>query len=159
MLLSALLLAPTASPAADREFKQIVRRLADHYEKRPMGGMGFLGFLANCFSPAGVSHLKMAIFEDVDAIRKPLGQDFEGFLRASVGDDYHPFVTVRSNRSGERVFIFAKEVGERMELLMVCAESHETVVLKVRIAPDALEAWLKDPSSMARVSARGGCSH
>lgn len=149
ILLAALLLAPVAAPAADREFRQIVYRLSEHYQKRPMRGMGFLGFLANCFSPSGVSRLKMAIFEDVEA-GKPLAGDFEGFLKATVGPDFQPFVTVRSNREGEQVYIYAREVGERTELLLVSAQRTEAVVMKVRIAPEALEKWMSEPGKMAR---------
>jgi hypothetical protein len=154
ILLAALLLVPAASPAADREFRQIVDRLSEHYQKRPSRGMGFLGFLANCFSPTGVSRLKMAVFEDVKPER-PLAGDFEGFLKATVGSGFHPFVTVRSNRDGEHVYIYAREVGERMDLLMVSAQRNEAVVLKVRLAPEALEKWMSEPGKMARNSASG----
>ena len=154
IFLATLLLAPVASPAADREFSQIVGRLSEHYQKRPMRGMGFLGFLANCFSPSGVSHLKMAIFEDVEAGR-PLAGDFEGFLKATVGPGFHPFVTMRSNRDGEQVYIYAREVGERMELLLISAQRTEAVVMKVRIAPEALEKWMSEPGKMARNTVPG----
>lgn len=152
LLLCVLLSLPLAASPVDRSFKEIVGRLEAHYQKRPMRGMGFLGFLANCFSPAGISHLKLAIFEDVDVIKKPLDSDFESFLKHSVGDSYQPFVTVRSNRSGERVFLFAKDLGERVELLMVCADKGETVVMKVRIKPEALAEWSENPTRMARAS-------
>lgn len=157
LLLASLLLAPTASPAADLEFNQIVNRLSDHYQKQPMAGRGFLSFVANCFSPSGVSRLKLAIFQDVNA--KPLDGDFESFLKTTAGSGYHPFVTVRSNRKGECVYIYAKEVGKRMELLMVCAERTDAVVMKVRLDPKGMEKWMNEPSLMAKGSAHGSFSH
>jgi len=155
LLLSALLLAPASAPAADREFQQIVGRLSEHYQKRPMWGMGLLSFLANCASPAGVSHLKMAVFENVETSRKPLDGDFERFLKTTVGTGYQPFVTVRSNRNGERVYIYAKEAGERMDLLLISAQQAEAVVMKMRLDPKAMEKWMSEPGAMAAGSAHG----
>jgi len=120
--------------------------------------MGFLSFLARCFSPSGVHNLKMAIFEDVQAEQKPLDGDFEGFLKRTVGSGFHPFVTVRSNRDGERVYIYARDVGERMELLMVCAQPTEAVVMKMRLDPEAMAKWMNEPGVMAMGSSRGTVS-
>jgi len=159
ILLSALMLVPAAAPAADREFNRIVHRLTEHYQKKPMRGMGFLAFLANCFSPSGISHLKMAVFEDVNAAARPLDGDFEAFLKTTLESGYQPFVTVRSTRNGESVHLYAREAGDRMELLMVCAERTEAVVLKARVDPKALEEWMNEPARMAKGSAHGMNSH
>ncbi len=155
LLLAALLIALPAR-AGDKEFDQLVGRLQSHYQKAPMG-TGFLGFMARCFSPNGVSGLRMAIFEDVDSDRKPLGQDFDAFVKQTVGADREPFVRVRS-RNGEQVYIYLQPKGSKAELLLIAAEKHDAVVMKMRLDPDKLQEWVTNPEGMARKKGKHGDS-
>jgi len=147
-VLAALLVAGVPVQARDRAFSRLVDRLEAHYQKAPMG-MGFLGFLARCFSPEGVSGLRMAIFEEVDSRRAPLGGDFDAFVQKTVGSDRVPMVCI-SRKDGERVYLYARPQGERMELLVVAAEATEAVVLSMKVDPERFQAWMEDPEGLAR---------
>lgn len=147
-VLAALLVAGVPVQARDRAFSRLVDRLEAHYQKAPMG-TGFLGFLARCFSPEGVSGLRMAIFEEVDSRRAPLGADFDAFVQRTVGPDRTPMVRI-SRKDGERVYLYARPQGERVELLVVAAESTEAVVLSMKVDPERFQAWMEDPEGMAR---------
>ncbi len=147
-VLAAVLVAGVPVQARDRAFSRLVDRLEAHYQKAPMG-TGFLGFLARCFSPEGVSGLRMAIFEDVDSRRAPLGGDFDAFVQKTVGSDRVPMVRI-SRKDGERVYLYARPQGERMELLVVAAEATEAVVLSMKVDPERFQAWMDDPEGLAR---------
>lgn len=150
LLLSALLMALPAR-AGDRDFDRLVDRLQTHYQKAPMG-MGFLGFIARCFSPSGISGLRMAVFDEVDSA--PLGEDFDTFVQKTVGPERTPFVRV-SRRNGERVYIYLQPRGSKAELLLVAAEKHEAVVLKMRLDPERMQEWMANPEGMARKKRAG----
>jgi hypothetical protein len=56
-------------------------------------------------SPAGVSRLDMAIFEDQDLGALSAAPDLRDRLQAMLGAAWIPFVEVDSPRNGERTFI------------------------------------------------------
>src|SRR5215472_8559988 len=93
----------TAGPvrAADREFHEIVNRLAATYHKKPMPFMGFVSFVARFAQPQGVSGIKFAIFDDIDPSLSPDEDEFDSFMQSIVGSEFQPFVRVRSRRSHE----------------------------------------------------------
>lgn len=146
-LLLAALLAAGPLRAGDQVFDQLVNHLQSHYQKTPMG-TGFMGFVARCFSPRGVSGLRMAIFEEVDT-RRPLGEDFETVVRSTIGTEVTPLLRSLS-RTGERCNIYLWEKEKRTELLIVASEKGEVVLLKMRLDPERLQEWLNDPEGMAR---------
>jgi hypothetical protein len=150
-LIAAALLVPLAASAKDREFDAIVHRVSAQYHKRPMRFMGLLSFIANRFTPHGVSHLKMAIFEDLDLSRPPADPQFDPFMQDLVGPSYQPFVRVLDKRSGERTLIYAREEDkEGLEMLIVSLEPDEAVVMKIRLDPDAVLEWVAEPIEKGR---------
>jgi hypothetical protein len=140
--------------AADREFQEIVSRLSAQYQKRPMRFMGLLSFIANRFTPSGVSGMKMAIFEDLDPSRHPAGAGLDSFMQSVVAAaEFQPFVRVRSNRDGEQTFIYARDKGRMVEMLIVSLERDEAVVMRMRLNPKAISKWLDEPIHMGKASA------
>jgi hypothetical protein len=158
VILAALLqLLPAAAAAGDEDFHLLVDRVSNYYQKRPMPFMGLLSFIGNRFTPHGVSHLHMAIFEDVDPSRAPAGKEFDSFMQGLVGASYQPFVRVRSNRNAEQTYIYARERGKQSyEMLIVSMEPTEAVVLKIDLNPDAMRDWVDEPVNGARKSVHGG---
>jgi len=144
-----------AGLAADAEFSAIVNRLADQYQKRPMRFMGLIDFVANRATPHGVSHLKMAIFDDVDSSRHPPDSELDRFIGQVVGGEFHPFVKVRSNRDGEQTFIYVREAGKSFEMLLVTVEPSDAVVLKMRLKSEAMAEWVDEPVRKGREQRRG----
>jgi hypothetical protein len=154
-LLSFILAAPSAL-SGDRDFQAIVSRLSVQYQKKPMRFMGLLTFIANRFTPSGVSHLKLAVFEDLNPSRHPADADIDAFVQSVVaGAGFQPFVRVRSNRDGEQTLIYARETGKKLEMLIVSLERDEAVVLKMRLSPEAMDQWLDEPVRKGRDSSHG----
>lgn len=148
---------PAAAFAGDREFNLLVDRVSAYYQKRPLPFMGLLSFIGNCFTPHGVGHLQMAIFEGVTSDRRPAEEELESSLEGLVGPGYQPFVRVYNSHSGERTFIYAREFGKKSyEMLIVSMERTEAVIMQMRIDPDALRDWVDEPVSRGRDSAHGG---
>jgi len=153
MMLVLGLLSSVPLHSATREFKQLVKELRIHCHKAPIG-TGFLGFMARCFSPEGVSGLRLAIFEDLEAGDQVSGADFEDLVRHSVGLEVVPLVVVRRQPTGERTLVYAKPNGKRTELLIATAEQQEIVLLTLKVHPALFQHWLNDPGRMAK-QARG----
>jgi hypothetical protein len=151
-----LVLAPSRAAAGDPEFHDVVDRLAAQFQKRPMRFMGLLNFAANRFTPSGVSHLKMAIFDDVDGSLRPEAADFDAFMERVMGNEYAPFVRVRSNRDDEWTYIYMHPAGNQCEMFMVSLERHDAVVMKMRLNPDAFQDWMDEPVRHAHRPAHNG---
>jgi hypothetical protein len=159
LLLVFLQFLPATAAAGDQEFHLLVDRVSSYYQKRPMPFMGLLSFIGNRFTPHGVSHLQMAVFEDVDSSRMPAGNEFESFMQGLVGASYQPFVRVHNNHSGEQTYIYARERGKQnYEMLIVSMERTEVVVIKIELNPEAMHDWVDEPVSSGRDSAHGGAT-
>jgi len=152
--LTSLLIAGPAL-AGDREFHDIVGRVAGAYHKKPMRMMGLVSWAARPFMPPGVSGLKLAVFEGVDPALQPGGRDFDTFMQGVAGPDYHPFVRVRSGRHSEQTYVYLREVKDASELLIVTLDPGEAVVVKVRLKPEAMKDWMDDPVGEGKTHRNG----
>jgi len=151
-----LQLLPAAAFAGDQEFHSLVDRMSAYCQKRPMPFMGLLSFMGNRFTPHGVGHLQMAIFEDIPSLRTRAGEELEPTLQGLVGPDYQAFVRVQDRRSGDLTLIYVRESGKKsFEMLVVSIESAEAVLVKMQLNPDAMRDWMDEPVSSGRDSARG----
>ena len=159
LLLVFLQFLPSAAAAGDQEFHLLVDRVSSYYQKRPMPFMGLLSFISNRFTPHGISHLQMAVFEDVDSSQMPAGNEFESFMQGLVGASYQPFVRVHDNHTGEQTYIYALARGKQnYEMLIVSMEHTEAVVIKFELSPEAMRDWVDEPVSSGRGSAHGGAT-
>jgi len=145
-----------AARAGDSEFHSLVERMSDYYQKGPVRHMGWLNFFANRFTPGGVSHFQMAIFDDIDASRTPASEELGSSLASLVGPSYQPFVSVREVRSGEWTCIYTREAGkEQIEMLIISIDSSDAVLMKMQLKPEAMRKWMEDPLERGRDARRG----
>ena len=150
-------LLPAAAVAGDPEFHLLVGRMSAYCQKRPMPFMGLLSFIGNRFTPPGVGHLQMAIFENVPSLRRPPGEGLDSTLQDLVGSGYQPFVRVDNNRNGDQTYIYVRESGKKcFEMLIVSIDSTDAVLMKMRLNPDAMHDWMDEPVNSGRGSADGG---
>jgi hypothetical protein len=151
MLLLAALLVSAPVIAGDREFHEIVQRIGATCHERPMRGMGLVSFIARPFMPSGVGGLKLAIFEGVNLTEQSCAQDLDSLMQNVAGSTYYPFVRVHSKRDGEQTYIYLHEVKNgSSELLILSVDPGDTVVVKVRIKPEAMKDWMDDPVGQGR---------
>jgi hypothetical protein len=105
-------LLPAPSVAGDPEFHSLVQRVSAYYQKRPMRFMGLLDFVANRFTPHGVSHFEMAIFEDVDSSRVLPAVESESFVQGlfDVIDTIDDFAEMLVNWLFDRISLTTADV-------------------------------------------------
>jgi hypothetical protein len=151
---------PVTAAAGDPEFHALVDRMSAYYQKRPLRGMGLLSFIANRFTPHGVGHFQMAIFDDITSPGTAPGEELESSLQGLVGPGYQPFVRARDNRSGDVTVIYVRESGKQsFEMLIVSIDSTDAVLMKMRLNPDAMRDWMDEPVEKGKGSGhRGGSS-
>ena len=150
------ILAATPAQAGDREFHEIVNRLATAYHKKPMPFMGFVSFIARFAQPQGVSGIKFAIFDDIDPSLSPDEREFDGFMQGIVGSEFQPFVRVRSHHDHEQTYVYLHDLKDSSEMLVVTIDSADAVVVKMRLKPEAMKDWVDDPVRQGRHSAHDG---
>ncbi len=155
VLLTLASVAPATAVAKDRPFDAIVREIEARYHRRPMRFMGLVSFIANRARPEGVKNFRLAVFEDLDTSSNPLDGEFAAFVARAAGPEFHPFVRVESRRDGEQTHVFARALKDDFELLIVCVERHEAMVMRMRLDPERMSEWEDDPAGRARRSAHG----
>ena len=146
-------LAVTPARAGDREFHEIVNRLAATYHKKPTPFMGLVSFVARFAQPQGVSGMKLAIFDDIDPSLSPDESEFTAFMQNIVGSEFEPFVQVRSHRDHEQTYVYLHNVKNASEMLVVTIDSSDAVVVKMRLKPEAMKDWMDDPVGESKHSA------
>ena len=153
-LVGAFLVLPDRARAKEDEFKAIVNQLSTQYHKLPLRFMGLLNFIANRFNPAGVSDLKMAIFEDLDPSRQLAGSGIDVVQQAAALGGFKPFVRVSSQHDGEQTLVYARETKQEYEILILVLEREESVVLKMKLRPEVMADWVNEPARMGKNSIR-----
>ena len=144
---------PAVAAASDQEFDMLVDRMSAYCQKRPTWGMGLISFIANRFTPHGVGHLQMAVFDDIPSTRRESVEKLTSSLQNLVGPDYQSFVRDRNNRTREVSLIYVREAGKNsFEMLIVSIDPTDAVLMKMRLDPDAMRDWMDEPVSRGRHS-------
>ena len=155
--LTVLWLTESALPAsaADREFGLLVHHIESYYHARRSHRLliafagGFANVVIAVWRPAGVKNFKLALFEDQDFSASRYDLDFPLVVRAGLNEGWHPLVQVWSRRDGERTYVFAKDGGRYVKLLVATLEGNEAAVVEVKVNPDKLnrciEHWTEKP--------------
>jgi hypothetical protein len=142
-----VLCASTLSFAVDNEFRGVVRaiegRYGVHHTHIPM--LGFAMFFAH--PSAGVSGLKLAVFEDFHATATLA--EVTSLVESSLGRGWYPFVRVRSNDDNETTLIYASPDEGKMRMMIVNLESSEATVVELKLNDRAIKQWLKEPGEEA----------
>ena len=138
------LLCLTAAPtlAKDGDFDAVVRSV-----KADCGGkkmhipfLGLAGFATKLMRPAGVKSFKLAMFDGVSVgDTRTLGED----LRRVLGDGWSPLVRART-REGQ-AYVYVREVGADLKLIVVALDGGQATVVRVRLNPQALAKFADNP--------------
>jgi hypothetical protein len=65
-------------------------------------------------------------------------------MRNALSAEWQPLVRVRS-RDGEQVYIYAREAGENLKLMVVTIDHTDAVVARVKVSPQKLSDFLNNP--------------
>jgi hypothetical protein len=145
---------------AERGFDDIVRAISDQLHTRPMHipFFGLVNAATFVVQPAGVKHIDLAVFENLD-LNEHAATAIAEAMRATDGG-WRPFVQVRSWNHGHDetvlVYMAGVDIGNARrdcKLLVITLEPSEATVVEVRLNPEGLQVWLNHPEETA--SARG----
>lgn len=146
-ILLTLLLTAIAAPAADREFRDIVHAISDHYHTNPthIPFFGLVNAATFVARPAGMRHIDLAVFENLHGTMDP------NVVRNIVGPSWKPFVQVLSRRKGseETTLIYMRNEGADTRLLITAIERGEATVVQLKMNAEALRRWMDDPRHSA----------
>jgi len=135
MLSSALL------QGAEREFNDIVHAVSDELHARPLSipFFGLINFATSVAHPAGVKHIDLATFQDLDLDEHAVRKIGEAIQRSAKGG-WKPFVQVQTRNQTVIVYMHADSADCR--LLVTAAEADEVTLVEVKLNPEALQVWL-----------------
>lgn len=131
--------------ASDHEFRSVVNAIEGHYRVRHMH-IPLLGVAMFFARPEGVSGLKLAVFED---FHHADAADVRRVVEDSLGEEWHPFVHVRSRDDAETTLIYARPTDSKFRMLIVNIESDEATVVELSLSERAIKRWMKEPGEEA----------
>jgi len=148
LVITATLLAatPQAVKADDPEFDAITKHLKLFYQARRVSipFLGLANFFVRVVRPAGVKSFKVAIFEDLNFTPGKTDAELGEIMRTALSPEWHSLVRIRS-RDGEQTYIYAREAGENIKLMVVTIDRSDAVVARVKVSPKRLSEFLNNP--------------
>jgi len=149
-----------AAPMKGDDFNSVVKMIEQFYRVKHVG----LPFLAKAGMKIGTTaarikggqarriaeagSIKLAVFED---------QDFNGNFakfRASLNEalnaTWMPLIQTLSPQDQEQVYIFLRDSGEKINVLVITIEQRDATVVQVTLSPKNLALLLKDPEGTGK---------
>lgn len=148
LLVTVLLVTLLAAPAAagDADFHAIVRGVESGYgvHRVHIPLFGLARFVVHVAQPEGVKDFDMAIFETREG-PPPDSSRFDAIVKRAGGEHWRSVIRVRSGRSHEWVYVYARPEGPDWRMLIATFEPGETVILEARVDAEFLANALDDP--------------
>jgi hypothetical protein len=147
-VLTAAMLSLTTQPARadDAEFDAITTHLKQHFNAKRVSipFLGLANFFVKIVRPAGVKSFKVAIFEDLNCTPGHMDAELGLVMRNALSAEWQPLLRTRS-RDGEQVYVYAREAGENIKLMVVTIDHTDAVVARVKVSPKKLSEFLSNP--------------
>jgi hypothetical protein len=133
---------------AERGFDDIVRAISDQLHTRPLHipFFGLVNLATFAAHPAGVKHIDLAVFEDLDLDEHAVRGVAEAIRKSATGR-WKPFVQVRSRE--KTVIVYVEEDRADYKLLVTTVETGEVTLVEVKLDPEGLQVWLNHPEGTA----------
>jgi hypothetical protein len=147
IIAASLMFSCAAVEGAEREFDDIVQAVSDQLHARPLHIplFGLVNVATWVARPAGVKHLNLAVFENLQLDDHTANEIAEAIGSSDGG--WRPFV--RSRGHGEAVLVYMAQQRNDCKLLVAAIESGELTLVELKLNPDAIRAWLREPETSA----------
>lgn len=99
---------------------------------------------------AEAGSVKVAYFEDQDFEDGPGVMSFRTAVNTALGKTWSPFVQVTSPKSGEQVYVFLRDAGEKFHVMAITIDRRDASVVQITLSPSSLAKLLQDPEDMGR---------
>ena len=145
-LMVALFFGYSTARAKDPEFDAITKHLKAQYKakRRKIPFMGLANFAVKIIRPAGVKSIKVAIFEELSHAPAAGNNELSAVMRGALSPEWLPLVRIRS-RNGEQMYVYARDAGESVKLMVVTIDGTDAVVARVKVNPQKLKEFLDNP--------------
>ncbi len=141
------------------EFDGVVHAIEDHYGVRHMR-IPFLSFaMSFAARPAGVSGMRLAVFEDFHpssasmhenaSLNSSASEDLQHVVERSLGPDWHLFVRTRTQDDSDDTLIYVNLGEAKLQMMIVTIEPNEATVVEMNLSDRALKKWLDEPKESA----------
>ncbi|HKG59104.1 MAG TPA: hypothetical protein VKB05_04935 [Pyrinomonadaceae bacterium] len=160
LLVAMIFTTANAAPTKDDDFNSVVKMIEQFYRVKHVGipflakaGMKVAttaarikGGQARRIAEAG--SIKLAVFEDQD-----FNGDFTKFrasLNEALNATWMPLVQTLSPQDEEQVYIFLRDAGEKVHVLVITIEQRDATVVQATLSPKNLALLLKDPEGTGK---------
>ena len=160
LVVGMILTTVNAAPAKGDDFNSVVKMIEQFYRVKHVGipflakaGMKVAttaarikGGQARRLAEAG--SIKLAVFEDQD-----FNGDFTKFrasLNEALNATWMPLIQTLSAQDEEQVYIFLKDAGQKINVLVITIEQRDATVVQVTLSPKNLALLLKDPEGTGK---------
>jgi hypothetical protein len=128
------------------EAKSIARHLKTKYKakKKKVPFMWLARFAVRTIRPAGVKSFSLTIYEDLKFSKETLDMEMQKAMRDSLGPEWTPVIRVRS-RAGQQVYLYMREAGNNVRMMLVTIENNEAAVIRAKFNPEKLAEFIDDP--------------
>ena len=155
VLIAALVASTLVAMPAAADFSRVavgLRKLG--FERTWIPFLGLARAAVWMVSPSGVHDFQLAVYENTPRVSE---EQLEKMVAAHMGKNWSPIVRVRSQRSGESVFIYARPdaKNERLvELIILAHERGETVLVRVAADAKVIGRQIGNPIEMRKMASR-----
>ncbi|MGI9034660.1 MAG: hypothetical protein ACR2GD_01350 [Pyrinomonadaceae bacterium] len=133
--------------ANDKEYDALVRHLKTKYKAKKVK-IPFM-FLARAAikmaRPAGVKSFNLTIFEGLNFSPATLDEEMQSAMRNSLGADWSPIIRVRSRGSGAQVYMYMREAGADLKIMLVTIDKENATVIRATFSPEKLAEFINNP--------------
>jgi hypothetical protein len=126
------------------DFGKIVHQIEANYHVHRSHRflMGFAGLMVKCSSPlTGLKGFKIALFEDHMFAPNP-DSNLDEVIQSAGDHGWQSIVKSYSRRTDEHAYIYARQDGKDLKLLVVSVEPGEAAVIQVKINPTRLATFM-----------------
>jgi hypothetical protein len=160
LVVAMFLTTANAAPAKADDFNSVVKMIEQFYRVKHVG----VPFLAKAGMKVGTTvarvkggqarriaeagSIKLAVFEDQD-----FNGDFTKFrasLNEALNATWMPLIQTLSAQDEEQVYIFLKDAGDKVNVLVITIEQRDATVVQVTLSPKNLALLLKDPEGTGK---------
>ncbi|HEY0406758.1 MAG TPA: hypothetical protein VGC89_13585 [Pyrinomonadaceae bacterium] len=146
----ALFVGHAPAARASDPFDAIAKHIKTQYKakRRKIPFMGLASFAVKVIHPAGFKSVKLAIFEELERPAAVGDNELSAVMRNALPPEWQPLVRLRS-RDGEQMYVYAKQEGDNIRLMVVNIDDSEAVVARVKVNPEKLREFLANPKILS----------
>jgi len=135
-----------APARASDPFEAIAKHLKAQYKakRRKIPFMGLASFAVKVIHPAGFKSVKVEIYEELEHAPASSDNTLNAVMREALPPEWQPLVRLRS-RDGAQMYVYAREEGDNVKLMVVNIDGSDAVVARVKINPEKLRDFLANP--------------